>query len=126
MREDHDGIRSDERAAVLQAIVDETVPRLQGVGEPEGQVSERDDDVRADLFARDIVRVPERRTQTPQHARDSTDKGKGMGKTKGRGMGQDMGKGVINDKGKYKGMGMGMDTGKGSGYGHRQGYSVRV
>lgn len=79
MREDHDGVRSDERAAVLQALVDETVPRLQGVGEPEGQVSERDDDVRADLLRGTPVRVPERRTWTPQHARDSTDKRQGHG-----------------------------------------------
>ena len=51
MREDHYGVRPDERAGVLQAFVDARVPGLQGVGEPECQISERDDDVRADLSA---------------------------------------------------------------------------
>lgn len=50
MRQNHDGVRSHEGAVVFEAVVDARVPRLQGIGEPEGEVSEGDDDVHPNLF----------------------------------------------------------------------------
>ncbi len=43
--QDHDGVRADPGAAVLQAVVDAGVPRLESVREPERKISEGNDDV---------------------------------------------------------------------------------
>lgn len=49
MRQDHDGVGAHAGARVLETVVHSCVPRLQGVGEAEGEIAQRNHDVRAHL-----------------------------------------------------------------------------